>query len=263
MRLAIVPCPHGINHIFSSFKASCSLQLLQVFCALEWNEETHLEVVFSEAKAKCNIPGQLQNLCPVRRDPGQSPTECSSLRIIPANVSSEAIHLKATESQFHHLRQAFYHNEDRSQPTVSVHFDAKSPTTSIHRKNTTVHTAVVGDTISQLGPYLRLIPPDFNFRPGAGLSSNFHHHFPDPQLASRPSIPNLQVAYTDEAAGLMCEPIFVLELSQSSQDLEEPVRSILEGLPLVKTAILVDIKETPMFKNPLREKETKKLSATR
>lgn len=136
-----------------------------------------------------------------------------------------------------------------------MHFNANVSTASIYRKNTAIHQSIIGSSISRLGSLLSSISPNFDFIPGSRLLSNLST--PDPQLASRLSIPDLQITYTDEAAKLLCEPIFVLEVgfSQSSKDLEESVRNILEELPLVKAAILVDIKESPRYQNPLRKTE--------
>jgi hypothetical protein len=76
---------------------------------------------------------------------------------------------------------------------------------------------------------------------------------PDSFISQDVSIPDLHVTYTDEKAGLLSAPIFAVEIgfSETPESLEESVRGLLTQVPLVKVVLMVDIKESPSYKNPL------------
>ncbi|PGG95221.1 hypothetical protein AJ79_10179 [Helicocarpus griseus UAMH5409] len=166
----------------------------------------------------------------------------------PPDVSGEAIHLTTSLAELHDLKRAFDENEREKAPTVNLHFNAKFSRTSIYRKNTPVHSTIAGSLAYQL-------------RSRLSLSNNFDF-VGDTAISNSLPIPDLFVSYTDWKAGVVYRPILALKVgfSESRESLESCVKALLTEVPDVGVVVLVDIKETPNYKNPLLKAVYSKIS---
>lgn len=135
----------------------------------------------------------------------------------------------------------------KTAPTVNIYFDAKLSRTSVYWKNTPIHQSIVGRLSYQLRRRLSS-PAHFDFAVNTAISSNL-------------PIPDLHAAYTDREAGVIYRPIFAVEVgfSELRESLENCVKDLLTKMPHVKAAVMVDIKETPNYKNPLRKPTSSKI----
>ncbi|KAK2738284.1 hypothetical protein FQN55_000585 [Onygenales sp. PD_40] len=158
----------------------------------------------------------------------------------PADLSGEAIRLKTRLPEFHNLRDAFRYNQSKTAPVVNVYFNAKFSQTSIHRKNSPVHQIILTEALAQLKNRLRS-PGRFGFISGSSIET----HLP---------VPDFYIGYRDKGPGREPRPIFALEVgfSEPRASLEKCVKDLLTTKTrYVNAAVLVDVKETPSYQNPL------------
>ncbi|KAK2810775.1 hypothetical protein FQN50_002598 [Emmonsiellopsis sp. PD_5] len=160
----------------------------------------------------------------------------------PLDISGEVLHLKTSLAEFHRLNDAFRENEARA-PVVDMQYNPKFSRTSIYWKKSHVHQIIAGEIGSQLHTDL---PCEGRFDAYMNL-----------EICPTLPIPNLYLSYTDEKAGRHCGAIFVVEigLSEPRKILEDCIRELLKKKRNVRAAVLIEIDETPKFKNPLREPE--------
>ncbi|EFE32630.1 uncharacterized protein ARB_00455 [Trichophyton benhamiae CBS 112371] len=179
--------------------------------------------------------------------------------IFPADYSGEVISIKTSRAEYSRLFEAFEKSTNkfvflfllslcadaygeiyrRSQSAV-LKFDKTFHTTSIQLRQVSIHECVISNVSAQLRNLMPLRPKRFSFMKNTEIDDDL----PDPDL---------QMVWRSNMGVI---PVLAMEVgfSQPSLDLEMTIRKLLQKAS-VKVGILVDIKESPSYKNPLRNEQ--------
>ncbi|EZF28864.1 hypothetical protein H101_07446 [Trichophyton interdigitale H6] len=179
--------------------------------------------------------------------------------IFPADYSGEVISIKTSRAEYSRLFEAFEKSTNkfvflfllslctdayceiyrRSQSAI-LKFDKTFHTTSIQLRQVSIHNCVISNVSAQLRKLMPLDPKRFSF-------------MEDTEIDDALPGPDLQMVWLSNIGVI---PVLAMEVgfSQPSLDLEMTIRNLLQKTS-VKVGILVDIKESPSYKNPLRKEQ--------
>ncbi|EFR03971.1 hypothetical protein MGYG_06973 [Nannizzia gypsea CBS 118893] len=163
--------------------------------------------------------------------------------IFPAHFSGEEISLRTTRKEFHDIFKAFKASADKRSRTAIVQFNEAFHSTIIRHSLVSVHECLINSISNQLQNLA--LPAEFSF-------------YGDTNISDEISNSDLQMVRDSNDSGV--DPVLAVEVgfSQPSADLEMKIKDLIKKTT-VKVAILVDIKETPNYKNPLRIKANKEI----
>lgn len=180
----------------------------------------------------------------------------------PSNFSGEEICIRTTRYEFDKIFKAFCETSPesaipligflsicmlisntltRTKRSVRVEFHKNISMTAVRQKQTEAHECITGEVSSRLR---RLLPNDRfivlgNTGLGAGLST-----------------PDIQLIYQQKEPKYDNLPVLAIEVgfSQHTEDLKQKAKALVRK-SAVNIAIMIDIKETPKYKNPLNTED--------
>ncbi|KDB20272.1 hypothetical protein H109_07776 [Trichophyton interdigitale MR816] len=160
--------------------------------------------------------------------------------IFPADYSGEVISIKTSRAEYSRLFEAFEKSTNKRSQSAILKFDKTFHTTSIQLRQVSIHNCVISNVSAQLRKLMPLDPKRFSF-------------MEDTEIDDALPGPDLQMVWLSNIGVI---PVLAMEVgfSQPSLDLEMTIRNLLQKTS-VKVGILVDIKESPSYKNPLRKEQ--------